>query len=199
MPRGAARRTPPTLLSLHSSIALSLSPHSLFSQVPFFNAPIYLANKTPIGKVEEIFGSIASPYFTVKMGDGVAAASYTSGDKFFIDPAKLLPMERFLPGAKGSGGGGGGGRGGRGGARGGGRGGGRGGFGGRGGGGRGFSPGGRGGGFGGRGGGGGRGFGGRGLGVRGGGVSGGRGGGFGGRGGSGGRGFGGGGRGRGRG
>ncbi|CAB4055657.1 unnamed protein product [Lepeophtheirus salmonis] len=81
----------------------------------------------------------------------------------YIDPAKLLPLMRFLPGGDKRGGGRGG-RGGRGGARGGGRGGfgrgGGGGFGGRGGGGR--------GGFGGRGGsrggfgGGGRGFGGRG-------------------------------------
>lgn len=27
-------------------------------KVPYFNAPIYLENKTPIGKVDEILGSI---------------------------------------------------------------------------------------------------------------------------------------------
>lgn len=135
------------------------------TQIPYFNAPIYLENKTQVGKVEEVFGPINAVYFTIKMADGVVATSYSQGDKFFIDPAKLLPLERFLPKPKGAAGAGGrGGRGGRGGGRGGFRGGGRGGgFGGRGGGGFGGRGG---GGFGGRGGGG---FGGRGGGGRGGG------------------------------
>jgi rRNA processing protein Gar1 len=30
----------------------------LSSQIPYFNAPIFLENKTQIGKVEEILGSI---------------------------------------------------------------------------------------------------------------------------------------------
>ncbi len=122
------------------------------AMIPYFNAPIYLDNKTQVGKVEEVFGPINSVYFTIKMSDGVVATSYSDGDKFFIDPAKLLPLERFLPQPKGapraSRGGGRGGRGGRG--RGGFGGGGRGGFGG---GGRGGFGGGRRGGFGGRGGG----------------------------------------------
>ncbi|KAI8464643.1 MAG: Gar1/Naf1 RNA binding region-domain-containing protein [Monoraphidium minutum] len=148
-------------------------------KVPYFNAPIYLENKTQIGKVEEILGAINNVYFTVKMSEGVQASSYTSGDKFFIDPMKLLPMERFLPQAKGTPARGGG-RGGRGGGmrggRGGGFGGGRGGFGGRGG----SFGGGRGGSFG---GGRGGGFGGSRGGSFGGGRGGGRGGSFGGRGG----------------
>lgn len=41
-------------------------------------------------------------YFTVKMSEGIVATSYKSGDKFFIDPAKLLPLERFLPQPKGA-------------------------------------------------------------------------------------------------
>lgn len=144
-------------------------------QIPYFNAPIFLENKTQVGKVEEIFGQInnvvsrgarprdhsmwllnvyfAAPYmrpcafpycvcillkigewlslsclrcrrlcpsrasvwawrctwdflvnphsralqfFTVKMSDGVVATSYNKGDKFFIDPAKLLPQERWV-------------------------------------------------------------------------------------------------------
>lgn len=35
-------------------------------------------------------------YFSVKMMEGIVATSYSAGDKFFIDPAKLLPLERFL-------------------------------------------------------------------------------------------------------
>uniref|UniRef100_J3N965 H/ACA ribonucleoprotein complex subunit n=2 Tax=Oryza brachyantha TaxID=4533 RepID=J3N965_ORYBR len=91
-------------------------------KVPYFNAPIYLQNKTQIGKVDEIFGPINESYFSVKMLEGIIATSYSEGDKFYIDPMKLLPLARFLPQPKGQsqGGGRGGGRGG--GGRGGGRG-----------------------------------------------------------------------------
>ncbi len=64
--------------------------------MPYFNGPIYLENKTQVGKVEEIFGPINASYFTIKMMDGIVAASYAKGDKFYIAPDKLLPMERFL-------------------------------------------------------------------------------------------------------
>lgn len=43
-----------------------------------------------------------SQYFTIKMSEGVVATSYASGDKFYIDPMKLLPLERFLPKPKGA-------------------------------------------------------------------------------------------------
>ena len=140
------------------------------TKIPYFNAPIYLENKTQVGKVDEILGPLNEVFFTVKPSEGVKAESFKEGDKFFIAPDKLLPLERFLPKAplvgpkppkkKGARGGAGGDRGGRGGCGGRGgrggvlRGGGRGGFGGRGGarGGRGgFSRGGGRGGFGGRG------------------------------------------------
>lgn len=97
-------------------------------KVPFFNAPIYLQNKTQIGKVDEIFGPINESYFSIKMMEGIVATSYSLGDKFYIDPSKLLPLARFLPQPKGQaqagarGGRGGGGFRGRGGGRGGGRG-----------------------------------------------------------------------------
>ncbi len=57
-----------------------------------------------VGKVEEIFGGVSNAYFTIKMGDGIVATSYKAGDKFYIDPMKLLPLERFLPQPKGAGG-----------------------------------------------------------------------------------------------
>lgn len=149
---------------------------SINVKIPYFNAPIYLENKTQVGKVDEILGPLNEVFFTIKPSEGVQAKSFKEGDKFYISPDKLLPLERFLPKPKEVGpkpkrkAAPGGGRGGRGGARGG-----RGGsFGARGG---------RGGSFGGRGGRGG-GFGGRGgsFGARGGGR-----GGRGGRGGFGGR------------
>ncbi|XP_074849548.1 H/ACA ribonucleoprotein complex subunit 1 [Carettochelys insculpta] len=120
------------------------------NRVPYFNAPVYLDNKEQIGKVDEIFGQLRDFYFSVKLSENMKASSFKKLQKFYIDPAKLLPLQRFLPRPPGEKGGPrGGGRGGRG--RGGGRGGG------------GFRGGRGGGGFrGGRGGGGGRGFRGRG-------------------------------------
>uniref|UniRef100_A0A1J3K6H6 H/ACA ribonucleoprotein complex subunit n=1 Tax=Noccaea caerulescens TaxID=107243 RepID=A0A1J3K6H6_NOCCA len=90
-------------------------------KIPHFNAPIYLQNKTQIGRVDEIFGAINESLFSIKMMEGIVATSYSEGDKFFIDPLKLLPLSRFLPQPKGQS------MGGRGGGRGGGRRGGRGG------------------------------------------------------------------------
>lgn len=49
--------------------------------------------------------------FTIKMQEGVIATSYSVGDKFHIDPMKLLPLERFTGAAASGGGGRGGGRG----------------------------------------------------------------------------------------
>eukprot|EP00193_Tetraselmis_chui_P008820 CAMPEP_0177767128 /NCGR_PEP_ID=MMETSP0491_2-20121128/8910_1 /TAXON_ID=63592 /ORGANISM="Tetraselmis chuii, Strain PLY429" /LENGTH=135 /DNA_ID=CAMNT_0019283623 /DNA_START=146 /DNA_END=549 /DNA_ORIENTATION=- len=64
-------------------------------KIPYFNAPIFLENKTQVGKIEEIFGPINKAMFTIKMQEGVIATSYSVGDKFHIDPQKLLPLERF--------------------------------------------------------------------------------------------------------
>ncbi|KAJ1411696.1 H/ACA ribonucleoprotein complex, subunit Gar1 [Sesbania bispinosa] len=33
--------------------------------------------------------------------EGILATSYSAGDKFYIDPRKLLPLARFLPQPKG--------------------------------------------------------------------------------------------------
>ena len=116
----------------------------LCSQIPYFNAPIYLENKNDVGKVrsrgppshcpaahracwcvtpaclqpcpkvDEIFGTIQEVYFSVKPAEGVNAPSFKVGDKLYINPEKLLPLARFLPGAQGGGGGGGKGKGGKG-------------------------------------------------------------------------------------
>lgn len=73
-------------------------------KVPYFNAPIYLQNKSVIGKVDEILGPINEVYFSVKMGDGMVASSFKKGDKVYIGGDKLLPIERFLPKPKIAGG-----------------------------------------------------------------------------------------------
>ncbi|KAI9033162.1 Gar1/Naf1 RNA binding region-domain-containing protein [Hyaloraphidium curvatum] len=67
------------------------------SKVPYFNAPIYLENKSQIGKVDEILGPLNEVFFTVKLSDGFVATSFKAEDRVYIAPDKLLPLERFLP------------------------------------------------------------------------------------------------------
>ncbi|KAK9348591.1 Gar1-domain-containing protein [Lipomyces starkeyi] len=74
---------------------------SINTKIPYFNAPIYLENKTAIGKVDEILGPINEVFFTIKPQEGIVATSFKPGDKFYIGPDKLLPLERFLPRPKG--------------------------------------------------------------------------------------------------
>lgn len=115
---------------------------TLDNQVPMFNQPVFLENKTHIGKSDEIFGQLSGVLMSVELVETMKAESIDRKQIVYMDPSKILPKERFLPRdppdplapkvkrPKGQGGGGGGrGRGGgRGGARGG-----RGGFGSRGG------------------------------------------------------------------
>ena len=74
------------------------------AKIPYFNAPIYLENKTQIGKVDEILGPMNELFFTVKLDSGVVADSFKQNDKVYIGADKLLPLERFLPKAKPAGG-----------------------------------------------------------------------------------------------
>ncbi|KAL8803567.1 MAG: hypothetical protein Q9223_000620, partial [Gallowayella weberi] len=66
---------------------------SVNPKIPYFNAPIYLENKTAIGKVDEILGPINQVYFTIKPQEGIVATSFKTGDKFYIGGDKLLPLE----------------------------------------------------------------------------------------------------------
>lgn len=66
-------------------------------KIPYFNAPIYLENKSQIGKVDEILGPMTELFFTVKLDSGIVAASFKKNDKVYIAPDKLLPLDRFLP------------------------------------------------------------------------------------------------------
>jgi len=73
-------------------------------KVPWFNAPIYLQNKSVIGKVDEILGPINEMFFSVKMNEGMVAGSFKTGDKVYIAGDKLFPIDRFLPKPKVTGG-----------------------------------------------------------------------------------------------
>lgn len=54
---------------------------SELEDVPYFNAPIYLQNKQPIGKIDEIFGTIKDYFVSVKLSDEVKAKSFKINDK----------------------------------------------------------------------------------------------------------------------
>ncbi|KAI9831173.1 MAG: H/ACA snoRNP pseudouridylase subunit [Phylliscum demangeonii] len=69
---------------------------SINTKIPYFNAPIYLENKTPIGKVDEILGPLNQVYFTIKPQEGIVATSFKTGDKFYIGGDKLLPLEKSV-------------------------------------------------------------------------------------------------------
>ncbi|RFU73548.1 h aca ribonucleo complex subunit 1, partial [Trichoderma arundinaceum] len=70
---------------------------SINPKVPHFNAQIFLENKTAVGKVDEVLGPINQVFFTVKPSEGIQATSFKEGDKFYIAPEKLLPLDKFLP------------------------------------------------------------------------------------------------------
>ncbi|KAF9812998.1 hypothetical protein IEO21_05831 [Rhodonia placenta] len=77
---------------------------TMAEKVPYFNAPIYLQNKSVIGRVDEILGPINEVFFSVKMEQGMVASSFKKGDKVYIGGDKLLPIDRFLPKPKAAGG-----------------------------------------------------------------------------------------------
>lgn len=69
---------------------------SVNPKIPYFNAPIFLENKTQIGKLDEILGPLNQVFFTIKPQEGIQAASFKAGDKFYIGGDKLLPLERCV-------------------------------------------------------------------------------------------------------
>ena len=73
-------------------------------RVPWFNAPIYLQNKSVIGKVDEILGPINEMFFSVKMNEGMVAGSFKTGDRVYIAEDRLFTIDRFLPKPKIAGG-----------------------------------------------------------------------------------------------
>lgn len=90
---------------VHAVEGEMLCSSTMLDKVPYFNAPIYLQNKSVIGKVDEILGPINEVYFSIKMGEGMVASSFKQGDKVYIAGDKLLPLDRFLPKPKVPGGG----------------------------------------------------------------------------------------------
>jgi len=52
--------------------------------VPYFNAPIYFANKQQIGKIDEIFGTYSDYFVSIKLNSEIKAKSFKGNDKVII-------------------------------------------------------------------------------------------------------------------
>ncbi|PFX27032.1 H/ACA ribonucleoprotein complex subunit 1 [Stylophora pistillata] len=59
-------------------------------KIPYFNAPVYLENKSQIGKVDDIFGPMTDFYFSVKVNTDMKASSFKKDQK---DPQGVLEVE----------------------------------------------------------------------------------------------------------
>lgn len=84
-------------------VHVAVWPQSLCGLVQACSSSKYISQCSPNvgnGVFNVIYACLQ--YFTIKMQDGVVATSYANGDKFYIDPMKLLPLDRFLPKPKGS-------------------------------------------------------------------------------------------------
>ncbi|XP_046664975.1 probable H/ACA ribonucleoprotein complex subunit 1 [Homalodisca vitripennis] len=65
--------------------------------VPYFNANVYLENKSPVGKIDDIFGNPREYYFSVTLNENSKVDFFKVNQKLYIDPAKILPLRKFLP------------------------------------------------------------------------------------------------------
>src|SRR4051812_10883515 len=65
-------------------------------KVPKFNSPVYLENKTKLGKVDEIFGPVNEIFFSVVLDEGFQASSFKAGDQAYMSDDRLLPARMFL-------------------------------------------------------------------------------------------------------
>ena len=54
-------------------------------KVPLLNRSIYMLNKTLIGKVDDVFGTVSAPGIAIALQDGVKGESFKAGDKVYTD------------------------------------------------------------------------------------------------------------------
>jgi len=60
---------------------------------------IYTENKQLVGKVNDVFGVMATPGIAVTpdANSGITGKSFKSGDKLYADPEQLRDKQFFLP------------------------------------------------------------------------------------------------------
>lgn len=69
----------------------------LGGNVPLLMRSIYQANKTKIGKVDDVFGPMSKPGLAIKPDEGVKAESFKAGDKLYADPQQCRDTKFFMP------------------------------------------------------------------------------------------------------
>lgn len=102
--QGPPERVDPVCVFSHTCGDQIIVKASDVKKVPKFNRGIYTENKSKVGTIDEIFGPIDGFLYSVKLVEGVNAASYKPGDKFYMGWDDTLPIDRFLPKPKGAGG-----------------------------------------------------------------------------------------------
>lgn len=80
---------------LHSCEENQVLCTATIDRIPWFNRNIYLENKSPIGKTDEILGTLTEFMFSVKVLDNMKAASFKPGTKVYMNPQYLFPKEKF--------------------------------------------------------------------------------------------------------
>lgn len=60
--------------------------------VPYFNAPIYFANKQQIGKIDEIFGVYSNYFVSIKLSPDIKAKSFKEFDKVKLFIVKFIQL-----------------------------------------------------------------------------------------------------------
>lgn len=70
---------------------------TLENQVPMFNQPVFLENKTHLGKSDEIFGQLQDVHMSIELVPTIKPDSMEKKLPVFMDQSKILPKDRFLP------------------------------------------------------------------------------------------------------
>lgn len=65
--------------------------------VPMFNSPVFLENKSHIGKSDEIFGQINNVLMSVETSDTIKPDSLEKKTAIYMDSSRLLPKDKFMP------------------------------------------------------------------------------------------------------
>merc|ERR1740138_1018235 len=68
----------------------------LIEKVPHFKARVFQENGSLIGIIKDIFGPINASMATVELSDSHKIESYKFGEKLFIEPSKLSPLESLF-------------------------------------------------------------------------------------------------------
>lgn len=70
---------------------------SQIEDVPYFNAAVFNEDKKQIGKIDEIFGNMKEYWVSVKLCEDILKNSFSSQEKVFVNPTKLISFQKFLP------------------------------------------------------------------------------------------------------